>query len=294
MRYLDEFILDRINSKKNRLESMLLEKETLEKIVTEIQVKYIYSSNAIEGSSLGLDQVHRIIESGHDYLGKSPYYQHLTINQCNAFGYIKRNARNSITIQDVLELHSIIMKNIQRETGCFRDHDTGNRIQEKMEDFLDTLSLSEEYHAIEKSAIIQGYFHQVRPFNYGTGIISRLLAKWVLNQHGYLLGIDLNKHEIKYYRRCAERAGKGILYPLVNMMSTCVEDTLDHLLVKIRSHNIIPVEDAMRINHLDRSQMIEGIRRGEFKAYRKNGSIYVVNKATEKISHGAQILELII
>ncbi|MBD3171025.1 hypothetical protein GF326_01000 [Candidatus Bathyarchaeota archaeon] len=273
---------------------MLLKKEVLEKIIMDIQAKFIYSNNAIEGSSLGLDKVHRIIESGHDFLAKSPYYQHLTINQCNAFGYIKRKARNSITVKDVLELHNIIMKNIQRETGCFRDHDTRNSIQKNIGDFLDTLSLSEEYHTIEKSAIIQGYFHQVRPFNYGTGIIARLLAKWVLNQHGYLLGIDLNKHEIKYYRKCSERAGKGILYPLVNMMSTCVEDTLDHLLVKIRSHNIIPIEDAMRINHLDRSQMIEGIRRGEFKAYRKNGSIYVVNKATEEISHGAQILELII
>ncbi|MFH1179508.1 MAG: cell filamentation protein Fic, partial [Candidatus Bathyarchaeota archaeon] len=64
MKYIDEFILDRINSKKTRLESMVLDKNSLKKILRDILVEFACTSNAIEGSTLSLEETSKIIESG--------------------------------------------------------------------------------------------------------------------------------------------------------------------------------------------------------------------------------------
>ena len=227
MKYIDEFILDRINSKKNRLESMLLDKTSLKKILKTILIEFAYTSNFIEGSSLSLEDTQKIIESGNDIMAKAPYFQHLAFNHVNAFEYINRNAQEPVSINGILDLHGITMRNIDKDAGTLRDKNTGNVIYGKIADFLEKVNNTVEYHAIEKSAILQSYFHQIRPFNYGTGPTARLVAKWLLNYSGYLFALDLNTYEVKYYRKCAEKAGRGTIYPLVNMMTKCVESALD-------------------------------------------------------------------
>ena len=288
MKYIDDFILDRVNSKKDRLESMLLDKKSLKRIQWDILVEYVYISNKIEGSSLSIEETREILDTSHDILGRPTYYQHLSINHANAFEFIRQNVKNEITNQMVKEIHTVVMKNIDKEAGKYRDK---NNINNRLEGFLRKLNISPDYHPIEKSALIQGFFHQIRPFNYGTGTTSRLLSKWMLNQHGYIFGLPLNPYEVKYYRKCAEKAGKGTIYPLVNMMTMCVEETLDKLISQVKSLNITPIEVAMRNNNLNPAQMLESIKRGEFKAFKKDGSVYVTDVRVDQLTHGAQLAE---
>ena len=292
MKYIDEFIVDRINSKKERLESMLLDRDSLKNILKEILVEFTYTSNSIDGSTLTMDDTRRILETGDDFMGKRPYFQHLTINHSNAFEYINRNQDSSLSTTGLLELHEIVMRGIDKEAGSFRDHKTRNKIYVAIDGFLDKLNNSPEYHPIETSAILQSYFHQIRPFNYGTGSTARLAAKWILNHHGYIFGLPLDSYEMKYYRKCAEKSGKGTIYPLVKMMTKCVEETLDLLLNRVKTLNYIPIEEAMKKNKLDVSQMIDLIKRGEVRAYKRDGNIYVVDQKMENVSLGAEILEL--
>ncbi len=294
LKYIDEFILDRIDSKKTRLESMLLDKTSLKNILRDILIEYTYTSNKIDGSALSIEETRRIIESGNDFLGKAPYFQHLTINHVNAFQYISRNTRTPVTTSGVLELHEIAMRNVDKEAGVFRDKYTQNKIEDKLDTFLDTMNNSPQYHAIEKAAILQSYFYQIRPFNYGTGVTARLVSKWVLNYASYIFGLDLNDFEIKYYRKCAEKSGQGTIYPLVKLMTKCVENTLDLLISRVKSLNITPIEDIMSKNRLTVDQVYDYIKRGQIKAFKKDGTIYVIDHGIDKIARGAELLELII
>ena len=294
MKYIDEFIVDRINSKKERLESMLLDKDSLKNVLRDILVEFAYTSNAIEGSTLTMEDTRRILETGNDLMGKRPYFQHLTINHGNAFEFINRNTRTPISTSGLLELHEIVMRGIDKEAGTFRDHKGRNKIYGVLDRFINKLNNNPGYHAIETSAILQSYFHQIRPFNYGTGSTARLAAKWILNYHGYIFGLPLDSFEMKYYRKCAEKSGKGTIYPLVKMMTKCVEETMDLLIKRVRTLNYIPIEDAMRKNKLDVTQMIDLIKRGEIRAYRKDGNVYVVDQEMSNMALGADILELII
>ena len=294
MKYIDEFIVDRINSKKERLESMLLDKDSLKNVLKDILVEFAYTSNAIEGSTLTMEDTRRILETGNDLMGKRPYFQHLTINHGNAFEFINRNTRTQISTSGLLELHEIVMRGIDKEAGTFRDHKGRNKIYGVLDRFINKLNNNPGYHAIETSAILQSYFHQIRPFNYGTGSTARLAAKWILNYHGYIFGLPLDSYEMKYYRKCAEKSGKGTIYPLVKMMTKCVEETMDLLIKRVRTLNYIPIEEAMRKNKLDVTQMIDLIKKGEIRAYRKDGNVYVVDQEMSNMALGADILELII
>ncbi len=289
MQHIDDFILDRINSKRSRLESMLLDKNALKRIQWNILIEYVYNSNNIEGSSLSLYETRIILETSRDLMAHSTYFQHLAINHTNAFEYIRQNVKKRITNKDILELHSLTMSNIDKEAGRYRS--TQRNLGERMEGFLGKVYDADGYHPIEKSAIIQGYFYQSRPFNYGTGSLSRLAAKWILNQNGYVFGLPLNPYEVKYYRKCSEKAGKGTWYPLVNMMTMCVEDTLDQLTTQVRSLNIIPIESAMKENNLNPVQMLESIKRGEFKAFKKDGKVYVTDVRVDKLTYGDEVAE---
>ncbi|TRO52632.1 hypothetical protein E2P71_07400 [Candidatus Bathyarchaeota archaeon] len=294
MKYIDEFILDRINSKKTRLESMLLDKDSLRKILRDILVEFAYTSNFIEGSTLNIEETRRIIDSGSDFLGKAPYFQHLTFNHLNAFEYVNRVKDESVNTGGVLDLHGILMRGIDKEAGSFRDVSGKNTIHRNIDGFLDKLNNADEYHAIEKAAILQSYFYQIRPFNYGTGSASRMAAKWLLNYHGYIFGLDLNPYEVKYYRKCAEKAGRGTIYPLVGMMTKCVESALDQMITRVKRLSIMSIEEAMKINKVGVDEMYEWIRTGRVKAYKKDGSIYVLNHEIDKITRGANILDLFI
>ena len=294
MKYIDEFILDRINSKKTRLESMLLDKDSLRSILREILVEFAYTSNFIEGSTLSLEETRKIIDSGNDILGKSPFFQHLTFNHLNAFEYVNRVKDDPLNTDGVLDLHGILMRGIDKDGGSFRDASGRNVIRQNIDGFLVKINNANEYHSIEKAAILQSYFHQVRPFNYGTGSVSRIAAKWLLNYHGYIFGLDLNPYEVKYYRKCAEKAGRGTIYPLVGMMTKCVESALDQMITRVKRLSIIPIEEAMKINKVGVEEMYDWIRNGKVKAYKKDGSIYVLNHGIDKITRGAKILDVFI
>ena len=294
MKYIDDFIVDRINSKKERLESMLLDKKSLKNILKDILVEFTYTSNSIDGSTLSIEETGRILETGNDFMGKRPYFQHLTINHSNAFEYINRNQDSPLSTTGLLELHAIVMRGIDKEAGSFRDHKTRNKIYVAIDGFLDKLNNSPDYHPIETSAILQSYFHQIRPFNYGTGSTARLAAKWILNHHDYIFGLPLDNYEMKYYRKCAEKSGKGTIYPLVKMMTKCVEETMDLLITRVKTLNYIPIEEAIKKNKMTVTQMIDLIKQGEIRAYKKDGEVYVVDQEMGNLALGADILELII
>ena len=240
-----------------------------------------------------MEETRRIIDSGNDFLGKSPYFQHLTLNHSNAFNYISRNTRSPINTMGVLELHKIVMRNIDKEAGSFRDKKTRNKIQGVLENFIEKLNNSPNYHVIEKAALIQSYFFQIRPFNYGTGSTARLVAKWILNHQGYIFGLKLNDNEIRYYRKCAEKSGQGTIYPIVNMMAKCVEDTLDLLNSKVKTLSYIPIEDAMKKNNLSIDQMIERIKRGDIKAFKKDEKVYVIDQEMDNVANGTYASSII-
>ncbi len=156
------------------------------------RVRTIYSSLAIEGNTLTLDEVTAVIE-GKVVAGKQTEIKEVK-NAYEAYDQIM--AFNPYTIKDFLKAHKLMTQGLVTESGKFRSGDVGvfsgdvavhigakpQFVPQLMEDLF-TWAKTSELHPVLKSAILHYEIETIHPFEDGNGRIGRLwqtllLAKW--------------------------------------------------------------------------------------------------------------------
>src|SRR4051794_19423517 len=108
--------LTRIHDKKSRLATLQpLPKVVLKNLDEWFKIELTYTSNAIEGNTLTRQETALIVEKGFTVEGKS-IQEHLeAINHAKAYEFIKtliKEKNTSITQATILDIHSIILQNI--------------------------------------------------------------------------------------------------------------------------------------------------------------------------------------
>ncbi len=156
------------------------------------RLKTIYSSLAIEGNALTLDQVTAVIE-GKRVAGKQAEIKEVK----NAYeAYDRVMTLNPYSLKDFLLAHKLMTEGLIDETGKFRTGDVGvfdgdiavhigarpEFVPELMKDLFDWAKES-DLHPVLKSAIVHYEIETIHPFADGNGRMGRLwqtliLAKW--------------------------------------------------------------------------------------------------------------------
>ena len=113
------------------------------------------------------------------------------------------------------------------------DYKTQMEKYEEQYKVLDGLFNGKKRHPIEQGALFYSFFQKVRPFQFGNGLTARVLMKHLINRSGYLFSFQLNEHEIKYFRKCEEQAGKGVYRPFVNIVASCTERAFDTVIERL-------------------------------------------------------------
>lgn len=158
----------------------------------ENRIRTIYSSLAIEGNSLTIDEVAAVIE-GQVIAGKQADIKEVR----NAYeAYDKIMKFDPYSVKDFLKAHKLMTQGLITETGNFRSGDVavfdgdvvihvGARPQfvlQLVEDLF-VWAKESELHPVLKSAILHYEIETIHPFADGNGRIGRLwqtliLAKW--------------------------------------------------------------------------------------------------------------------
>ncbi len=273
MKYLDQMAAERVEDKKERLSQAVVDRHTKSKLQRDLQLNFTYSSMRVEGVHLTFGEIVALMGGGLELANASLRDQMLVVNHANAFRFLGRVRNRPLSVEDMLELHGALLWGVAGDAGSLRFQDPS--AVEKIGAALKALQAAEGYHVLEKAALIQAFLHRVRPFNYGVGPTSRLMAKWLLDNHGYPLGLYLSDRDVRLYRRAAERAGQGEVYPLANLMAVLVERTLDRILGVVERLGLETVDSYMEQKGLSFDQVFNRIKRGELKAYRSGDQIYV-------------------
>ncbi|MCJ7731701.1 Fic family protein [Candidatus Bathyarchaeota archaeon] len=238
MNLLDGRIHDRILEQKKRLDSHRpLPPSVLDKIQQQMEVEYIYNSNAIEGNTLKLRETQLILERGITIGGKS-LREHLEVrNHPKAIEYIQKLTKRSLRVQDILLLHQIIMKGIEKDAGRFRTAEIriagadftpppAYDVPHLITQLVDWYNMNpDELRPIELAAILHYKLVYIHPFHDGNGRVSRLLMNFALIRNGYPLASILNVDRKKYYD-VLKKADNGILVPFVSFVAASVERSL--------------------------------------------------------------------
>ena len=219
----------------------------LSKIGEFFKVQYTFDSNRIEGNTLTLQETGLVINEGVTIGGKS-LREHLeAINHAEAVEFVQElmTSRAAIAERNILELHALVLKGIDRENaGKYRSVNvriSGSEhvppepyaIPQLMGDYMEHYRMQKgSMHPVILAAEMHERLVSIHPFVDGNGRTSRLVMNLVLLQHGYTLA-NLkgdNVSRLRYYKALEQVQQNANPEPFYELVAEAVETSLrEHL-----------------------------------------------------------------
>lgn len=192
--------------------------------------QFTYNTNAIEGSTLSLQDTSFILFENIVPKGKSPIEINEVQNHKQSFDYTL-SYKGNFTKSFVLEVHRRLMHNILwKAAGKFRKVDVYIRgvdvlppphsiVLSEFKKLMQWYTKNRKrYSPIVAVAYFHSVFESIHPFRDGNGRTGRLIINFMLRQEGFPM-IDIkNKDKERYYDSLYESEKNHNLRPLVEMI----------------------------------------------------------------------------
>ena len=174
-----------------------LSKEEFEKFENTFFTEFTYDSNAIEGSSLSLEDTNLIINEGLVPEGKTLREINEAKNHIEAINFLK-NYKGDLNELFILKLHSIILKNIsERFARRYRENPVRifksdvkfpdyEKVTQLVKNLIYWYKLNKnKLHPFELAVLFSMKLVSIHPFVDGNGRISRLIMNFLLKKKSY-------------------------------------------------------------------------------------------------------------
>lgn len=179
-----------------------------EKELEEISIAFTYNTNAIEGSTITLEEAREII---HDKISPNKPLRDVRETELHSKVFLEMLKNNeNITKELFLKEHKNIFNDTKSDiAGKFRDYlvrvgphiaPDWQDVEALMKDFFKFIQENKKMNTVELSARIHYKFEKIHPFGDGNGRIGRLLMNHILWRNGYpMLIIEYQKRK-SYYK----------------------------------------------------------------------------------------------
>ena len=177
------------------------------------RVELTYTSNAIEGNTLGRRETALVVEKGLTVGGKSLLEHMEAVNHARALDWVKKQANrrpHSLTEEDILQIQYLIMKGIDdlnagryrvtpvRISGLAVALPNPRKVPDLMAGFPKWLKLATGLHPVELAAEAHYRLVTIHPFTDGNGRTARLLMNMILLMSGYPAAIIRKRDRLAY------------------------------------------------------------------------------------------------
>ena len=290
---LEPRLLSRIENKKAQLDQLRpLPGLALARLREQILVEWIYNSNAIEGSTITLQETRLILETGLTIGGKSLREHFEVINHRDAIDYVESLVASPerITPFHVRQIHKLVLSRIDDENaGRYRETQVriagaaftppeSWQVPNLMTEWGEWLASEETTsHPVALAAQAHHRLVAIHPFIDGNGRTARLVMNLILMRAGYPPTVIQRINRRQYYR-VLEMADTGKPAALVNFVGRAVERSLNLYLEACTpvtapprpEDEWIPLREAAEgtpysqeyLSLLARSGRIEAVKRG--------------------------------
>ena len=174
-----------------------LSAESVRRLSEDFMIDYTYNSNAIEGSTLPLEETALVLKDDVTVGGK-PLKHHLeAIGHRDAYYYIEDLVKSKAPISErtIKDIHSLVLMDRQTDKGVYRSVPVRvgafhpcqpYEVPIKMERLmLEYNGEMQKLHVIERVAAFHLMFETIHPFIDGNGRVGRLLLNFELMKEGY-------------------------------------------------------------------------------------------------------------
>jgi Fic family protein len=229
-------ILNRIG---NQIDCIHLSEDEWKKFTEE----FVYNTNAIEGSTVSLDEVPEILKKKN------------TINEeeietkgvANAIYFI-RKTKEDLSLDLIIKLHKLCFEGSKHFAGRFRDVNVAVRNsrgeilhtgvpKEELKDYLEDLiewykENKNKFKPLVLAGIVHNQFEHIHPFQDGNGRVGRLLLNFILLKNKYPPINILLEDRLDYYHTLQEYSKNNEIKPTILFLIKQYKKTLKMVTTK--------------------------------------------------------------
>lgn len=278
-------VYNKINSLRERYYKASTGKEALIKLVGEAEVaEQVYNSNAIENSTLTLEETEKILlQIDLDrFISEREIFE--AKNLARVVSYIDTKAKEQeLTLEVILSLHKILISNIRDDiAGRFRQAGeyvrVGSHIAPKPEEVLDRLQKTiAEYNAnsdkniIKRIAKLHLNFEYIHPFCDGNGRIGRVINNYLLIREGFVpINIKFIDRK-KYYDAFKEFDQNGKTGIMEEIVARALTNSYHKRLAYLEGKRIMTLVESAKEKKLSHSNLINKANRQTIEAFLEKG-----------------------
>lgn len=278
-------ILQQIKSLRERYLRLVSEKKALLDLINETEVaEQVYNSNAIENSTLTLEETEKILlQIDLDrYINERELFE--AKNLSRVIKYINESAtEKELSIDLILLLHKMLISNIRDEVaGRFRNNDewvrVGNHIAPDPNKVLDLLNdmlvqyhIYDNEHIVKRIARLHLTFEYIHPFVDGNGRIGRVINNYLLIREKYVpINIKfINRKE--YYNAFEEFDSSRKTSIMEGIVSTALCQSYHKRLAYMESKDVLLLSDYAKKMKISHSNLLNKANRQTIEAFLERG-----------------------
>ena len=260
----------------------------------------VYHSNAIENSSLTLEDTEDIIKDGRIRRAAKVREIYEAKNLADVIHIMIENPRQKLSLPYILSLHRILMSGIDdRAAGRFRmggEQPIFGQGIGANPDFTSSLvsQLIDQYKSdrrryfLEKIAYFHAEFEDIHPFVDGNGHIGRVLINQQLQALGYPpITIQSRNKDADYHELFDDYHKTESLEDFVQLFAFALIESLHKRITLLGEHRTITITEWAEKNHMAQNSALNKARRQTIPAFRQNKTWMI--RADFKDSAGVEL-----
>ncbi len=278
-------VFKRIKSLRERYYSLSTGKESLLTLILEAEVsEQVYNSNAIENSTLTLEETEKILlQIDLDrYISGREIFEAKNLAQVVLYTD-KKAKEQQLSLDMILLLHKMLISNIRDDiAGRFRKENeyvrVGNHIApgpneviDRLESMMSAYNAASYEHIIKRIAILHLTFEYIHPFVDGNGRIGRVINNYLLVREGYV-PINIKFIDRKnYYAAFNEYDIADKTTVMEEIIGKALTNSYYKRLAYLEGKEIITLANYAKKNKLSHSNLINKAHRQTIEAFSEKG-----------------------
>jgi len=254
-------------------------------LLSETEVsEQVYNSNAIENSTLSLEETEKILlQIDLDrYISEREMFE--AKNLARVISYINSKAKEQELDSGVmLLLHKMLLANIRDDVaGRFRKDDEWVRVgshiaadpkdvKRRVEEMFAKYYSAQDENIIKRIALIHLTFENIHPFVDGNGRIGRILNNYLLIREGFVpINIKYIDREL-YYDAFNEFDVNQKTAIMEGIVGRAITNSYHKRLAYMERMQIVTLSEYAKINKISHSNLINKAKRQTIEAFLEKG-----------------------
>lgn len=278
-------VFQKISTLRERYYRALQGKESLIELISETEVaEQVYNSNAIENSTLSLEETEKILlQIDLDrYINEREIFE--AKNLARVVAYINKRAKEQeLNVDVILSLHKMLITNIRDDiAGRFREGNEFVRVANhiapppkevagRLEQMLAEYNATSHESIIKRIARLHLVFEHTHPFVDGNGRIGRVINNYLFIREGFVpINIKFIDRK-KYYAAFKEFDEKGKTTIMEEIVGKALTNSYHKRLAYLEGKKIVTLAEYAKTHKLSHPNLINKATRQTIEAFMEKG-----------------------